>query len=590
MLPRVERPHRLLGRGLSDLTQFILADEAAAVRSADEAAAAQAARAARILDGQNPVSVPFVLDRSPYVGLLAPRRSSKSFSVSSKCAHLGETRPGSRCLIISTNLKATKDNYWKRSPSGIFTINQRFDLGMTFHHTDLVWYHQNGSTGRLAGCETRADIETLRGAPAEVDLVVVDECKSIPWVLLEELLRDVLEPGTMTRDGQIVLAGTPGTFPRGPFWEATDLDARDAKGRPTCRRAGAQVQVPESLSLTPSDEDDDEEHVAAWDLYTWTIQDNVKVPGQWKKALRIKQRAGWDDENPTWRREYLGQWVTGSTGLVYAYGELRATKPEKVTWIPEADSRNPTGLPPEDGPWHLLMSLDFGFMDDTGLLLAAYSERLAELRHVYDEKHKHMLPDDVARMVERVVAKYGLPEAIVGDAGSLGGKVYVETLAQRHGIHVEKADKAFKNDFMEYLNTDFHAGRVKIIPGSDLDVELCGLRWHTVNDPGIVKDAQGVSDPIKGLARLGKLREDPSCQNNLCDPLLYMHRFSYHFFSRGNEVVSRTPSQRVKDTETFLANRRAQRVFSADGHPGIAGAERPVTRDTLFLQRALNRR
>ncbi len=572
---------------MSDLTAYLLSGERDAARAGAEAAVEAEARVRRIIEGQNPVSVPFVLDRSPYLGLLAPRRASKSFSMSSKAVHTGEVKPGARVLIISQNLKSTKDNFWKRSPSGIFTVNQMFGLGLRFHHTDLVWYHQNESTGRLAGAETRADIEALRGAPAEVDLAIIDECKSIAPGLLEELIRDILEPGTMTRDGQIVLGGTPGLLPYGPFYEATCERSRNSRGAPTCRRYGETVQVPEALVTAAPSEDDEEAPDAEWVLHTWTVRDNVKKPGQWAKALRIKRRAGWDDDHPTWRREYLGEWVQGSTGLVYAFGELRSTDPGKVTWIPESDSKNPAGLPPEDGPWHLVMGLDFGLVEDTGIVLAGYSERLAELRHVYDFKAPHLLPDDVARVIGEICDRYGVPEAIVGDAGALGGKVYVETLAQRHGIHVEKADKTFKNDYMEYLNSDFHTGRVKVIPGSDLDHELCGLRWYSGKDPGLVKDEHGVSDPVRGMARLGKLREDPACPNHLCDCLLYLHRFSYHFFARAARTAEKSPEERVRETEARIANRRGSRTFAADGHPALR-AERPMTRDTLALHTALS--
>lgn len=507
MVPHRGPDDRVLGGVLSDLTQFFLAGEREAIRAADDAALEQQRRIQRILEGQNPASVPFVLDESPYIGLRCPRRASKSFSAASKAVYKGETRPGSRVLILSITLKSTKENYWSSSPSGIFRMDSLFGLGLRYHHTDLVWHHQNGSRGRLAGVETKADIEYLRGAAAEADLAIIDECKSIAPGLLEELIRDVLEPGMMTRNGQIVLAGTPGLLPYGPFYEATCEAARNTAGAPTCRRADEPrvYQVPETLGSVPAERDDEEEAPdEPWVLHTWTVRDNVKVPGQWSRALRIKRRAGWADDHPTWRREFLGEWVQGSEGLVYAFGELRSTHPERVLWYPERDSRNPTGLPPEDGPWHLVMGLDFGFEDDTGLVLAAYSERLAEMRHVYDYKAPHLLPDQVAALVEETVARFGRPEAIVGDAGALGGKVYVETLGQRHGIHVEKANKVDKLDHIEFLNSDFHSGRVKVIPGSDLDHELCGLQWN------LSKDSKA------NLARAGKLREDPGCPNHLC--------------------------------------------------------------------------
>jgi hypothetical protein len=120
----------------------------------------------------------FLLDPAKYKSLRCPRRAGKSFAMAALAVFIGESRPNSRILIISLTLKSTKENYWSGSPSGIFTMDRLFDLGLKYHHTDLVWHHTNGSRGRLAGAETRADIEYLRGAAAEADVVLIDECKS----------------------------------------------------------------------------------------------------------------------------------------------------------------------------------------------------------------------------------------------------------------------------------------------------------------------------------------------------------------------------------------------------------------------------
>jgi hypothetical protein len=120
-----------------------------------------------------------------------------------------------------------------------------------------------------------------------------------------------------------------------------------------------------------------------------------------------------------------------------------------------------------------------------------------------------------------VIERFGMPEAMVGDAGGLG-KVLVETLNQTYALPVIKAEKNEKYDHIELLNSDFHMGRIKIIEESDLANELCALQWDLSK---LTKTA---------LVRSGKLREDKECPNHLCDALLYLWRYSYHYWAKRN--------------------------------------------------------
>lgn len=466
-------------------------------------------RIARILTGANAVQREFILDRSKYKSLRCPRRSGKSFSMTSNALYIGESIPLSRILIISLTLKSTKENFWN-GPGGIKFQNHEYKLELTFNETDCVWNHSNGSRGRLAGAETKADIEYLRGAAAEADIIFIDECKSFPPQLLTDLIRDVLEPGLMTRDGVLVLGGTPGNVPIGEFYRATQL----------------KVKVnPDDNSDTPAytcylydgeDRDDD-----TWSLHTWTVKDNTAKPKQWDRALKIKLKAKWDDNNPAWRREYLGEWVTDTTELVYSFSKMKPTG--RVTWTPsERDQNNKTGLPLDTGPWHLIMGLDFGYEDMNAIVVAAYSDTEKELRHIYDFKKNHMTIDEFGREIKYTIDMFGAPDVIIGDKGSLGGVLYIQELQSRFGLSIEEAEKREKYDHIELLNSDFYSGRIKIIESNDpwsLDAELCQLQWD------LSKDSK------ERLIRTGKLRENPSCPNHLCDALLYLWRYCYHFWA-----------------------------------------------------------
>lgn len=508
-----------------------------------------------------------------YLAVRCPRRSGKSFGATSLALWYGEKYPNSRILIISLTLKSTRENYWSGAPGGIFKQNHDYKLGLQFNHTDSVWVHENGSRGRLAGAETRADIEYLRGAAAEADIAIVDEGKSFAPDLLRELVDDVLEPGLMTRDGILVFAGTPGSIPVGPFYEATCEYARIENPEstdpndvvPTCILAEEDTAPVYNCF-------DDEARKSMWRLHTWTILDNTARPGQWKRALKIKAKNKWADDHPTWRREYQGFWVTDATDLVYAWAGCRAAG-KQVTWIPNVTPGNVTGLPEEDGPWHLVMGLDIGYVDESAFVLAAYSETLRELRHVYDFKKSEMVVEDFAMKVLDVIDQYGLPEAIVADTGGGGAKMIIEDINQKYGLGIIPAEKRDKQAYIELQNSEFHSERIKIIPGTDLAHELGGLQWDLSRNSKLI------------LARTGRLVEDPNCPNHLTDAFLYLYRYSYHFWSEAvppGPVKGTTEWWKIEEKrmEEAAIARKHERANDRMGLKAIA-RKRPMTRDTL---------
>lgn len=556
---------------MSLLDQILIADQDK-TKSQQEVAAEQVGRIRRILNGCTAKQRLFLQDPSDYKALRCPRRAGKSFAMAALAVYVGESTPGARILVISLTLKSTKENYWSGGTSGIFTMDRLFNLGLKYHHTDLVWHHQNGSRGRLAGAETRADIEYLRGAAAEADVVILDECKSFAPNLLQELIREVLEPGLMTRDGKIVMGGTPGLIPEGPFYQATCetsvmVDEHKVE-HPTC--VVYDAEAPTNFRSTFINDDGEEESVdTPWSLHSWTVKENTAAPKQWARALRIKSKNKWSNDHPTWCREYLGYWVQDGEGHVYSYAGLKGSG--KVTWLPERTRENPSGLPREDGPWHYVFGLDLGFEDPTALVVCAYSERLAELRHVYDYKEAHLTISAVADLIKDAIAKFGQPVAIVADAA---GAQIINDLNMTYGLAVQKAEKTEKMDFIELLNSDFHSGHIKIIESTDLEDELCSLQWD-LSEAGKAE-----------LARRGKLKEDYRLPNHLCDALLYLWRFAYHHFARREDEEFMDDEARLLERERQAEHRvaftkRTERKFNTDGVPGLRNAPRPLTRDTL---------
>ena len=457
-----------------------------------------------------------------YLSIRCPRRSGKSFDLTSLALWFGEKHPNARVLIISLTLKSTIDNYWASAPGGLFFQNDRYGLGLKWNNSRYSWQHENGSRGHLAGAETVADIERIRGALAEADIAIVDECKSFAPDLLAQLIRDVLLPGLLTRDGVLVLGGTPGSIPVGMFYEATSALCRTETACDTCKKTHPTC-IPVGLEDDPLYACfDPESRAALWRLHSWELRDNEASPGAWKRALADKMRAMWSDDHPAWRREYLGEWVTDASDLVYAYANHKH-RDDFVTWVPVRTKQNPAGLPLDLGPWRFVLGIDLGFVDDSALVLAAYSETMRQMRVVYDFKAPGMTIDAFFDKVFEIIDTYGRPDAIVADTAGGGSKMLIETLNQRYGLGVEAAKKSEKADHIELVNSDFSLGNIKLIPGSDLAHELCGLQWDLSRDSKTI------------LARTGRLHEDPACPNHLCDALLYLYRYSYHFWSQAPE-------------------------------------------------------
>ncbi len=457
-------------------------------------------------------------DPAPHISGICPRRAGKTYAACAAALITGEAKPGSISLIISLNLKQLKRLYWAGGAAGLFTFDKKFGLGLNFNKTETRWEHHNGSIGYLLGTADADQLEVIRGM--EADLYVVDECKSIAPSVLLELVDDVIDPQRATRGGRLILIGTPGNIRSGPFYEATCEFARDDDGRP--------------FTIIPGTTDEwgrNAESDLLWSSHSWTLQDNTAAPWQWKAALTKKRSRKWSDNDPKWLREYLGKWTNSSEGSVYRYyDEKRIGRPGWVTWEPDREDpvKNPTGLPQADGPWHLIGGMDLGFNDATALVVAAYSQKTRELRHVYDVSSSHLLPDDVADMLREAERKFGKIEQIYADTSN--GKMVVEFL-KKLGFSMERAEKREKYDHIELLNSAFHRGEIKLIENTTLEHQM-------------ITDAWALGDrTFAEMARLGRLVEDNSIPNDVADAFLYlfrgaMHRYGQYAVEPGPDYLS----------------------------------------------------
>lgn len=487
-----------------------------------------------------------IVDPSPHSAAICPRRAGKSYAGAATALITGEAKPDSISIIISLNLKQLRRLYWSGAPSGLFNLDRQYGLNLTWNNSSLRWDHENGSIGYLLGADDDDQLEVLRGM--EADLYLVDECKSFVPARLEKLITEIIGPQRATRQGRIILIGTPGNNLAGPFYDATAVAARDEQGRRLSVDFG--TKDPHGRGTTGKGR--------LWSRHHWTLEDNSAKRHQWDEALITKADKGWSDDEPIWRREYLGEWTAGGDGTVYLYGTEKGKG--TVTWHPSPDKDNPTGLPPELGPWRLIAGLDIGFEDRTALVVAGYSAVAGELRHVFDFSQAHMVVDDVADMLRRAQETYGTIEKIYADTGNLG-KMVIKSL-ERSGFPIEAAEKREKYDFIELLNSAFTRGEVKIIPGTVLEDQLLTDAWDL---------EKGTREE---LARLGRLREDDAIPNDSVDAFLYLYRGSLHRFG----VAKKVPAPQVGTPDWVRAYERDQ----------LARARLPSQTDRLVIDRAPN--
>lgn len=462
----------------------------------------------------NPRQYELVVDPSPHVAGLCPRRAGKSYAGAAAALITGEAKPGAISIIISLNLKQLRRLYWAGGPSGLFTLARKYKLNLSFNNTALRWEHENGSIGYLLGAEDEDQLEAIRGL--EADLYLIDECKSFPPAKLEKIIDEIIDPQRATREGRVIMIGTPGFLQAGPFWQATCPTAKDDKGRlfhVRYRQVDPQGRTPQEDLL--------------WSLHTWTLKENSAVPKQWDAALRKKKQKEWSDDHPVWCREYLGMWTTSTEGLVFAYASLLGDG--KVNWTPAPTEDNPAGLPVEGAPWRFIGGMDLGYEAPTALVILAYSSKLRELRHVADYSRSHLIVPDIADMVRLASETYGPIEVIHVDTGNLG-KTILETLIQEYGLPLVKADKREKFDHIELVNSAFLKGEIKILSGTTLHHQLLTNCWKVGDE---VTNGESERDR---LARLGKLKEDDSVPNDSTDAFLYAYRGALHHFGAKKQV------------------------------------------------------
>lgn len=390
----------------------------------------------------------FVNDPSEYVVGICSRRAGKSVGLAKRALKAMHKHPGFMVPYIAL----TRDSAYTIMWPTLWELNRKYDLGAKLYESDLSMHLRNGSQYKLFGANLKNFIERLRGG--KYSEAQVDEGQAFRSHLAT-LIDDVLGPALADLRGATVLTGTPGPIPSGVFFDAS-------------------------------------EGKMGYSVHKWTVTENpyFKDPAGYLKKL--KEKKGWTDLNPTFIREWLGQWILDVDALVYKFKE----------------EKNLYDTLPTSIRFERILSVDYGWHDQTAFAIIAYSKQSPYVFIEHVEGDSEMVPSAIAAKIRELVDTYR-PHCIVADTGGLG-KSITEEFIQRYHLAIEPAEKREKLTYITLLNGDFIDGKCFV----QKDLTKLRDQYLTLTkaeNPTAVK------------------YEEPTLPNDLCDAVLYGYRKAKHF-------------------------------------------------------------
>lgn len=386
----------------------------------------------------------FVNDSERFLAAQCTRRAGKSNALALKFFRTMEKYPGSGCLYIALTRESAFNIMWP----ALVEHNERYNLGCTFLESRLTVKHPNGATLRLVGADAKNFIRRLKGIKAPG--VAIDEAQDF-GAHLQSLVDDVLTPTIADyKDGWIALTGTPGPVPTGYFFEVTH------------------------------------ENKHGYSLHKWSVFQNPHMPDAREFVDKLKVKRGWDENTPTYRREWKNEWVLDVQSL----------------WVQYKESLNDfTTLPEVKHPhkYHYIMGVDVGYNDADAIAVLAWSPGTSTTYLVEESIQRKQGVTELAEQIESLRKKYDVDKIVI-DAGALGKKV-AEELIRRHKIPVEAADKTRKQENVEFLNDALRLGQFKASRESRFakDSYLVQIDWDKSTPDKIVIKKHPHSDIIDAV-------------------------------------------------------------------------------------------
>jgi hypothetical protein len=212
------------------------------------------------------------------------------------------------------------------------------------------------------------------------------------------------------------------------------------------------------------------------------------------------------------RKQLLeGVWIRDTEGLVYKYDDAK----HGIDDAPPCTAH--------------ILGIDYGFTDSTAFCVLGARKHDKTVYVVEATKQTQMTPGKAAEVVKELNERYKF-ERIVADIGGLG-KGYAEEAISRFRIPIEAAEKKNKRGYIDLLNGDLEAGRVKFVRRRcvELTSELAELPWNEAR----TKPEEGFED-------------------HLCDALLYGWRASFAYLQEPSDEPPKAGTKEWEDAQRAI--------------------------------------
>jgi len=432
-----------------------------------DAAPSQADHREALIAGLHPKQQAFVLDKSQRKCALGGRRGGKTWAVAIWL--LIDTRPGELSVFIARTTGHARRILWRT----LRRVNDKYQLGYKFREDISTAEGPDGYRIWLTGAKDFSEVEKLRGD--RYWKVGIDEAGSVPSALLKYLIDDIIDPALMDLDGELALIGTPGIVPSGTFFERSTGEGKSEQ----------------------------------WPTHNYTCLDNPHVKGERYLKRKLKEN-NWTEDNPTYRREYLAQWVKDIEALVYPY--LSAVN--KANEIPRLD--------------YIAVAIDFGATQakpTTAFTVGGIQRGRRETWILRSFKVAGMIPSSIAGLAEQLLREHGAKMLVV-DEGALG-RGYAQEMRISYNLPVMAAEKSKKRAFQELFGGNLRAGIVKVVESECQDLLD---EWEV---------GQWLED---------RSEEDPSYEWHCADTAIYLERYLRAHYDHRNDLpeLSEADKQRAE--------------------------------------------
>lgn len=391
----------------------------------------------------------FIEDPSKFILASCSRRAGKTTALAYRFAKTMDKNPNSQCLYLALTRESAKEILW----NALIELNLQHKLGWQFRESNLEVKAPNGASLILYGADQTNFINRLRGR--KYPGIAIDEAQSF-GPHLEGLINDVLVPAMVDyEDAWLALTGTPGPVPLGYFYEAA------ANGK------------------------------YGYSVHTWTLRENPTLKNVDRFLAELMERQAWDNNHPTYLREYCGRWVLDVQAL----------------WIQYKEAKNDYDqLPP--AKWTYILGIDLGYKDADALAVLAWSETDANTYLVEEIITPQQGITELVEQVNVLIKKYDIVK-IVCDQGGLGLKI-AEEMRRRHQIPVVGAEKQRKQEAVKFLNDTLNQGRFKAKADSQFaqDSYLVQIDYDKTTPDRIVVKKNFHSDIIDAV--IYAFRESPA--------------------------------------------------------------------------------